>query len=840
MNTITKQLNTFFSQHRLVFWYDEDQEFGQDFEEFELASVEKCVVKNNEFGIKVKILHKQPKQKFLLYFPTSCPEPRNNWLLDLLLCHAELRTNPVDLVLHELEMGREYASLIESHLGFFKSSERKEKLKVLVDTQDSESKLRMKLMAVIGSCAPDLESLLFQLFRELCADLKNNQGTLGLESLSGKIGENISKFGLGAFFWEQVERHYDYHSEQPTLMDFLLQLMSFSIAALVDNPPQLSAEARTLINHWKDSYQHREIYDQLSKIVASENYLNLKNNLQKVHSVETLLELDGFTEIDQRILFEIKHEFAALKPPLELLERWIDSRKNSHWYEEYKTSYNAFHEVIKLFFLLDKLDLKIDSFEEGLEKYTQSFYKLDLHYRRFMTFSDQSGFTDLFGDIEKKVEQFYVNRILSVLNEQWQEQIEKHPWQSEYVIPQQNFFEKLVRPLLQKKGKVFVLISDALRYECAVELKEMVLRENRFHAELLPMLGVLPSYTQLGMAALLPNKKLEMDKKAEKVLVDEQSSQGLEGRQKILQAEFGKKAKAMHLKNFMKLNQEQGRLLTREHDVIYLYHNRIDKTGDDPNTEHLVFNAVQETQLELIQALKKIAAFNGNNVLLTADHGFIYQKLELDEADFIEVDSAAAGIGKLSRRFIVGQNMDKNPSLWNITASSVGLEGQTELQFPRSINRLRKKGSGKQFVHGGAALQEIVIPCLSIKKLRVSDVSKVEVSVLGQTSVITTNQVTISFYQEEPVNEKVQGRTIKVGFFKKTGELISDLYEINFDSAQTESTLREVKRTFNFTRSSENNLECLLKLTSKIEGANQFSPYKEANYLLRKTFVADF
>jgi len=31
-----------------------------------------------------------------------------------------------------------------------------------------------------------------------------------------------------------------------------------------------------------------------------------------------------------------------------------------------------------------------------------------------------------------------------------------------------------------------------------------------------------------------------------------------------------------------------------------------------------------------------------------------------------------------------------------------------------------------------------------------------------------------------------------------------------------------------------------LKLTSKIEGANQYSPYKEANYLLRKTFVADF
>ena len=368
----------------------------------------------------------------------------------------------------------------------------------------------------------------------------------------------------------------------------------------------------------------------------------------------------------------------------------------------------------------------------------------------------------------------------------------------------------------------------------------MVMQEDRFQAELMPMLGVLPSFTQLGMAALLPNKKLELDKNAEKVLVDGQNSQGLEGRQKILQVNFGKKAIAMHLKDFMKLNQEKGRLMTREHDLIYLYHNRIDKTGDDPTTEHLVFNAVQETQQEMIQAFKKISAFNGNNILLTSDHGFLYQKQGLDEADFIEIDSAAAGIGKLSRRFIVGQKMANNKSLWNISASSVGLEGETELQFPRSINRLRKRGSGKQFVHGGAALQEIVIPCLSVKKLRVGDVRKVEISVLSQTSVITTNQVMISFFQDEPVSEKIQGRTIKVAFFKKTGEPISEFHEISFDSTETESTLREVKRTFNFTRSAENNLDCSLKLESKIERANQFSPYKEYNYSLRKTFVADF
>ena len=205
MPDITQRLKSLYNSHRIVFWYDEEQEFRHDFDNLELDSVEKCEVKNNEFGIKVKILHRQPKGKFLLYFPSSCPEPKNNWLLDLLLCHAELRTNPVQLVLQELELGREYAPLIESHLGFFKSQDRKDKLIALIDPQDSETKLRLKLLAVICVCVPELESLLFQLFDELRAELKSAQATLGLEALPGKIGGLISKFKLESFFWEQVK-----------------------------------------------------------------------------------------------------------------------------------------------------------------------------------------------------------------------------------------------------------------------------------------------------------------------------------------------------------------------------------------------------------------------------------------------------------------------------------------------------------------------------------------------------------------------------------------------------------------------------------------------------------
>ena len=60
----------------------------------------------------------------------------------------------------------------------------------------------------------------------------------------------------------------------------------------------------------------------------------------------------------------------------------------------------------------------------------------------------------------------------------------------------------------------------------------------------------------------------------------------------------------------------------------------------------------------------------------------------------------------------------------------MGLDGDIEILIPKSINRLRLKGSGSRFVHGGASLQEVVIPVLRINKKRQSDIDAVEVEIL--------------------------------------------------------------------------------------------------------------
>ena len=67
---------------------------------------------------------------------------------------------------------------------------------------------------------------------------------------------------------------------------------------------------------------------------------------------------------------------------------------------------------------------------------------------------------------------------------------------------------KYIQPALKRlnRNRLFVMVSDAFRYEAAEEFEQIINGKYRMKAELKSMLGVLPSYTALGMAALLPHK----------------------------------------------------------------------------------------------------------------------------------------------------------------------------------------------------------------------------------------------------------------------------------------------------------------------------------------------
>lgn len=90
----------------------------------------------------------------------------------------------------------------------------------------------------------------------------------------------------------------------------------------------------------------------------------------------------------------------------------------------------------------------------------------------------------------------------------------KTEWNILGVISQKAFYlNYIIEPHNLSKEKVFVIISDALRYECDKEFSDILNTEAKGSATVDVLQGVLHSCTKLGMASLLPNKNITLDKK---------------------------------------------------------------------------------------------------------------------------------------------------------------------------------------------------------------------------------------------------------------------------------------------------------------------------------------
>lgn len=828
---IQQALGNLFEKQRVVFWYDTQREFRADFEALELPGVEKIELANNEFSVKYRVLREQPEQKFLLFRDGPEPADLENWLLDVQLASGNtFRTDQVALWLAELELGPDAYPLLESHIAFFEATKRREKLKELLESGDSQQAMRQKMLAVCVSCEPRLDVMLETLLGELA---RGSDTRFNLTERSG----------LSSHFWELMKRAYGYASEQPGLQDFVIELFKtcFLSAVEADFKPQLSSEAKVFINRWKDSRSHAEAFETISAQCAG--ILQIENKLQAL-DYRKLMFVDEFEAIDRKILSELVREVVARTVSAQDVEQWVRQRRQGHWFERYQDVYLAVEHGAQFIQQLELTQLDMDSLADGVHKYTQTWFRLDQSYRKFIHHARESSQASLLQTLNQQIENLYTNNYLSRVNVRWQQFVDaSQRWEAAPVVSQSQFFTHFVRPFLERKGKVCVLISDAFRYEIGEELQSLIRREDRFDAELVPALACLPSYTQLGMAALLPHQTLQVAEDGSgEVLVDGISTTGSNNRARIL-AQTVPVSTVVLAKDVLSMGKDESRALIRDHDVVYAYHNLIDKTGDTRDTEERVFGAAEDTLEELLRVIKKLANANASNLLVTADHGFIYQNHPLQDSDFVSSEPEGTEILYTDRRFVLGRGLRGNNSFKTFQPEQLGLTGTLEIQIPKSINRLRLKGSGSRFAHGGATLQEVVIPVISINKKRQSDVGRVSVELIGGGSkTITTGQLAVVLYQTEPVTEKRQPRQLRAGLYTLAGEPISDTHGLTFDLASENPREREVGVRFILSRKADvcNNQQVELRLDEPVEGTSHYTPYEAVRYTIRRSFTSEF
>jgi hypothetical protein len=344
------------------------------------------------------------------------------------------------------------------------------------------------------------------------------------------------------------------------------------------------------------------------------------------------------------------------------------------------------------------------------------------------------------------------------------------------------------------------------------------------------------------MASLLPGREWAVDPTSAWVSLDGRSATGTPNRAEILRAACDGAATAIQAEEFLELNTKtDGRALMREHDVVYVFHNRIDKVGDDLKTEGNALEGVEKAFEELEQIIRKAANINANNMLLTADHGFVFQQDAVADADMIKLPQAVEWTNR-NRRFALGREITAAPGVKLFSASELGLGGDWTAAFPLSLGRFPQQGSGKRYVHGGLSLQEVIVPVVRIHKARTDDTRRVEVDLLKVPAKITTGQLSVALFQDQPAVNKVLPRTLRIGVFASDGTPLSEIKTLTFDSTETESRNRETRVVLALSHEADayNNREVELRLEGTISGTTQSVTYRSHTLKLQKPFTSDF
>jgi uncharacterized protein (TIGR02687 family) len=677
---------------------------------------------------------------------------------------------------------------------------------------------------------PRLESILMGLLDELAA---------GEDSAYS----SMEKYGLLTHLWQDLLALYGYQSEHPHIKDFAIKLFEAGYTMGLNEPSELTQEAAIFLNHWQDSLKSRHSFEALSDQFAKD--LNIQEDLI-TRPIAALMSLDLFKIIDFRILELLMAGVMDRSIPDNQCRDIAHHRSSTYWYSSFfEQMYRAVATASRMLARLKDLQFHIDSIDDGVTKYTSTWYQIDQLYRDYVFFVRQSKQTTFFKALNEVIDGHYNNTFLAPLNNNWQLVVDKEShWESSAIGLQRHFYKDHVDPILAQNAKVAVIISDAMRYEVGEALRSRIEGEGRFTAEISPMLGMLPSYTQLGMAALLPNDKLVIQADGT-VTVDGLSASGTENRGKILAQKLPGASRALLAADLAAMAHEERRGLFRDNQVVYVYHNQIDAVGDKLSEEGRTVDAVETTLAELADLIKILANANFTKILLTSDHGFLYQHGEIAESDFAVTDIQGEQIYGRNRRYVLGRALEERPSLKHFTAEQAGLDGDYEMLIAKSINRLRLSGASIRFVHGGASLQEIVIPVVSVSKERTqaADVRPVEVDKInGGNNKITTGQIAVKFYQMEPVSAKISSRSLHAGIYAQDGRLISNVHTLNFDFMSSNPRDREITVDFKLTAAADdyNNQVVFLRVEELIPNTTKYTVVKEWAYQLDKTLFTLF
>jgi len=792
LKQIIDRLNAEFTgdTRKLVFWYDDKAEFAEDIESVELENAKVYQLKpDNQFATKRFLEREDTTTNYLIYAPFPKPDVRENHLEDTLLYSKRFFADRASLLSVDLGIEEKYKPIIEKHIKFFASKERTQRFYDLeIENFNEENILVGLLSAVCKTRTCSFEEVLRVIITE--GSLEDN-----------KFLTEMEKYDLLPSFWKLCEQQFGYTDAKPTLEKLIVTMFVTSTAR------QLGCEVPA---GWKSfvSYKSGNIIAFLDNLMNSVLYSGRFDELSK-HVSDGLNTMSAFAGMQPEMLIDVETFISADQ----ILVKWLvdrltaedtgamldrvtipelcEKRMKMHFGKRTKKTYqlllSAYHLIVAANYSCQ------DGFKNVIKQYLAKDYQIDQEYRKFYYSFDQIEDTGAFEGLRTLIENIYTNEYLGKIMPKWNEGIQETGALQEMPL-QRNFYNRYLR---NAKERTVVIISDAMRYEVGQELFKRMLDDPKCTAKMEAQLSVLPSYTRLGMAALLPHKSMTMTDDF-RVLVDDVLCNDLSGRQTVLQKHQANGV-CVQFDDIKGLKKNDLRDIFTGMQVVYVYHNQIDARGDKATTEDEVFVACQEAIAEIMDLIRKISTnANTYRFIITSDHGFIYKRDKLSESDKIGAINDKKAF--INRRFIVAQEAVVDEGVQSLSMGLILDNDDTkQVSFPVSSNVFKVAGGGQNFVHGGSSPQEMLVPVLDIKMERGHmETRPAQIALVSIVQKITNLITTMDFIQTDAVSDTVKKTTYKMYFISEDNEKISNENTYIADSRDADPQKRIFRMRFTF------------------------------------------
>ena len=773
LQNIQEQLNTEFAKEstRIIFWFDDKGEYEDEVAELCLDNATLHVLDGANWLYTKWLLHEQDTEgKYLVYAPFSRPSDAENPLADLYYYSVPYYTDRISQMSQEIGIDNRFKEHMAQYGNFWKNKVRIEKFKSLGIDHFNVEMIDIGLIAV-------LTDVKIANFEEIVRQLLLTDATEYIKALENN--------NLLDRFWQLCNKYFGYDAENPNLDDLAAcMVITYAASALKTSVPTVMKsyvlkkrnDVVVFVRNIMDNVSYRKQYDELAeKIDKSFRFTakisdEIKKDTGSIQLVD-IFACDAFSGIDDILI-----NWCLDKLNDEILDAQIDGMniaqiadqrisKAFHYGEKYQNEYKA----IKYAYLMMKSVSLMEYTSDVavlVQDYQKETYLIDSYYRWFYYAYDQIEENDRFSEARVRVENIYSNTYLQKLVPKWNDGLDDETVASIGLIKQEDFFKHYLRAY-DGKDRVIVIISDALRYECAKELISKLELDEKCDARMDAMIGVLPSVTSLGMASLLPHKELYVDADMN-VTVDGNSCGDIVSRDKVLKVQNENNIAV----SFDEIYKNRGRAkeLLQEKNVVYVYHNQVDARGDKQASENEVFRACEEAIKEIVELIHQLTGdVSATKYIITADHGFLYKRDKLQEFDKVSFRKEICEYS--NKRFLLTtEKVDEQGMLSRARAYLDKLYVTT----PIGTDIFKVSGGGQNYVHGGSSIQEMLIPVIEVKTAKGKMKTDFVDVILTSVSRKVTNLITyFDFIQTEKVTEVMKARNIIAYFATESGEKIS-------------------------------------------------------------------